>query len=97
MRRASSLVRKSMRGTTFEQISESRQWYVVDLVLTADADPGPDQFEYCDPDRIVTYILLSGRYRRFEFDVKPGESQADSAPARARRSCSRRGSSPGST
>jgi 3-(3-hydroxy-phenyl)propionate hydroxylase len=74
---ASSLVRKSMRGTTFEQISESRQWYVVDLVLTADADPGPDQFEYCDPERIVTFILLSGRYRRFEFDVKPGESHEE--------------------
>lgn len=79
---ASSVVRKSM-ATTFEQLSESHQWYVVDLKLTGDADPGADQWELCDPDRIVTYVPLSGPYRRFEFDVKPGESQEElSSPER---------------
>jgi 3-(3-hydroxy-phenyl)propionate hydroxylase len=75
---ASSIVRKSMRSS-FTEIAPSRQWYIVDLELlgTAADDPGDDQWEYCDPDRIVTYIQLSGPYRRFEFDVKPGESEAD--------------------
>ena len=75
---ATSIVRKSM-GSRFEQIAESRQWYIVDIELQGAAadDPGIDQWEYCDPDRIVTYIHLSGPYRRFEFDVKPGESEAD--------------------
>lgn len=75
---ATSLVRKTM-GTRYEQIAESRQWYIVDIELLGDAadDPGDDQWEYCDPERIVTYIQLSGPYRRFEFDVKPGESEAD--------------------
>ena len=43
----------------------------------AAADPGMDQWEYCNPERIVTYIPLSGRYRRFEFDVKDGETDAE--------------------
>lgn len=75
---ATSLVRKKM-GSKFQQISESRQWYIVDIELLGEAadDPGNDQWEYCDPERIVTYIHLSGPYRRFEFDVKPGESEAD--------------------
>ncbi|CAN5147844.1 bifunctional 3-(3-hydroxy-phenyl)propionate/3-hydroxycinnamic acid hydroxylase [soil metagenome] len=73
---ASSIVRKSM-ATTFEQLAESYQWYVVDIRLTGDADPCADQWEFCDPERIVTYVPLSCPYRRFEFDVKPGESQAD--------------------
>lgn len=75
---ATSIVRKSM-GSSFEEIAPSRQWYIVDLELLGDAadDPGDDQWEYCDPERIVTYIQLSGPYRRFEFDVKPGESEAD--------------------
>jgi len=72
---ASSIVRKSMRSK-FDEIAESRQWYIVDLELLGEAadDPGDDQWEYCDPERIVTYIQLSGPYRRFEFDVKPGEN-----------------------
>ena len=75
---ATSLVRKTI-GARYEQIAESRQWYIVDIELLGDAadDPGDDQWEYCDPERIVTYIQLSGPYRRFEFDVKPGESEAD--------------------
>jgi 3-(3-hydroxy-phenyl)propionate hydroxylase len=75
---AASSVRKSM-GSRFEPIAESHQWYVVDIEVlgSAPTDPGADQWEYCDPDRIVTYVPLSGPYRRFEFDVKPGESEAD--------------------
>lgn len=73
---ATSIVRKTI-GARYEQIAESRQWYIVDIELLGDAadDPGDDQWEYCDPERIVTYIQLSGPYRRFEFDVKPGESE----------------------
>lgn len=71
---AASTVRKAM-ATTFEQLDESHEWYVVDLELTGAERPGSDPFEYCDPARIVTYVPLFGPYCRFEFDVKPGETR----------------------
>lgn len=78
---ARSVVRKTM-GTAFEARAESHPWFVVDVKLTTEADPGWDQWEYCNPDRIVTYIPLSGPYRRFEFDVQPGNDPATLASPR---------------
>ena len=76
---AASIVRKSM-GSSFDQLAASHKWFIVDVKLTdRAADPGMDQWEYCNPDRIVTYIPLSGPYRRYEFDVKEGETDADFA------------------
>ena len=76
---AASLVRKSM-GSSFDQLAASHKWFIVDVKLTDLAvDPGMDQWEYCNPDRIVTYVPLSGPYRRYEFDVKEGETDADFA------------------
>lgn len=69
-----SLVRKTI-GATFTELSPSHEWYIVDVKLTADADPGWDQWEYCHPDRIVTMIPLCGRYRRFEFGVLPDDDR----------------------
>ncbi len=78
---AASTVRKSI-GSTFDQLAPSHKWYIVDVKLTdLAADPGMDQWEYCNPDRIVTYIPLSGPYRRYEFDVKDGETDVDLAGA----------------
>lgn len=73
---AASTVRRAM-ATTFEQLDESHEWYVVDLELTGADRPGNDPFEYCDPARIVTYVPLFGPYCRFEFDVKPGETREE--------------------
>ena len=74
---AASIVRKSM-GSSFDQLAASHRWFIVDVKLTDPAvAPGMDQWEYCNPDRIVTYIPLSGPYRRYEFDVKEGETEAD--------------------
>ena len=70
---ARSLVRKAM-GSEYVEISPSNSWYIVDVRLTADADPGWDQWEWCHPERCVTLVPLCGPYRRFEFDVKEGET-----------------------
>ena len=76
---AASTVRKAM-GSSFDQLAASHRWFIVDVKLTERAvDPGMDQWEYCNPDRIVTYVPLSGPYRRYEFDVKEGETDADFA------------------
>ena len=70
---ARSLVRKAM-GSEYVEISPSNSWYIVDVKLIADADPGWDQWEWCHPERCVTLVPLCGPYRRFEFDVKDGET-----------------------
>ena len=76
---AASIVRKAM-GSSFDQLAASHRWFIVDVKLTERAvDPGMDQWEYCNPDRIVTYVPLSGPYRRYEFDVKEEETDADFA------------------
>jgi 3-(3-hydroxy-phenyl)propionate hydroxylase len=76
-----SMVRKHM-GSTFEGISSSTRWLVVDL----ENDPVgvPNTIVGCDPARPYISIGLPGGIRRFEFMLKQGEGEEMSEPERVR-------------
>lgn len=76
-----SMVRKHM-GSTFEGLSSSTRWLVVDL----ENDPVgvPNTIVGCDPARPYISIGLPGGIRRFEFMLRGGEGDEMSEPARVR-------------
>lgn len=73
---ASSPIRKSL-GIAFEDQGFDQDWLVVDVELTADGDAGlPTHVrQICDPARPVTFVPGHARYRRWEFQLQPGETR----------------------
>ena len=76
-----SMVRKHM-GSTFDGLSSSTRWLVVDL----ENDPvgTPNTIVGCDPARPYISIGLPGGIRRFEFLLKGHENEEMSEPERVR-------------
>ena len=52
-------------------------WLVIDLELTRDVELPRLCQQRCDPERPTTIIPLPGRLRRWEFQLKPGETRAE--------------------
>ena len=76
---ASSPIRKSL-GVSFVDQGFDQDWLVLDMRLRRPVPTlSPLVQQICDPDRPVTYVVGHGDYRRWEFQLQPGESWDDMA------------------
>jgi len=73
---ATSAVRKAC-GIAWESLGYDCDWLVIDLELTRDVALTPLCQQVCDPARPTTLIPLPGRLRRWEFQLKPGETREE--------------------
>jgi 3-(3-hydroxy-phenyl)propionate hydroxylase len=81
---ASSRIRKQL-GIGFVDQGYDQEWLVIDVRLRGAAPwlPGLVQ-QICDPFRPTTYVVGHENYRRWEFQLQPGERREEMAePARA--------------
>ena len=86
---ARSVVREAMGarlgGGRFEQ-----PWLVVDTLLRCEVDLPESLLQIADPRRPATFVPFPGRRRRWEFRLRPGETEAEMArPEVVRRLLSR--------
>lgn len=75
---AASPVRKSL-GIAFEDQGFDQDWLVVDVQLVDDGDHGLPRLvqQICDPARPTTFVPGHDRYRRWEFQLQPGETREE--------------------
>lgn len=74
---ASSPIRKSL-GIAFVDQGFDQDWLVLDARLTRTVDSLPDAVQQiCDPQRPTTYVVGHGPYRRWEFQLQPGETREE--------------------
>ena len=73
---ARSLTRKTL-GIELEDLEFDQPWLVVDTMLKRDVELPDVALQVCDPARPTTFIPSSGRHRRWEFMLMPGETAAD--------------------
>jgi 3-(3-hydroxy-phenyl)propionate hydroxylase len=69
---ARSMVRKHLGGE-LDDFGLDQPWLVVDTELRREVDLPSLCVQYCDPTRPVTFVPMSGRRRRWEFMLRPGE------------------------
>lgn len=73
---ATSFVRRSC-GISWDSLGYDREWLVIDLETTRPVELTPFCQQICDPDRPVTVIPMPGAQRRWEFQLKPGETREE--------------------
>lgn len=75
---ARSLVRKTL-GSTQEDLGLHQPWLVFDVMLNDDDDLGLPRHtvQHCDPVRPMTYCHVTGRRRRWEIMLMPGDDPAE--------------------
>lgn len=80
---ARSLVRRFI-GSSLDDLGFHERWLVVDLLLKRERpDLGDFSVQHCNPQRPATYIRGTGKRRRWEITVHPGEDAAEMVqPAR---------------
>ena len=72
---ASSPIRKQL-GISFVDQGFDQGWLVLDVRLRRPVPTlSPFVQQICDPDRPTTYVVGHGDYRRWEFQLQPGESR----------------------
>lgn len=74
----SSPIRKAL-GIDFVDQGFDQDWLVVDVRLHEGAGAGLSPFvqQWCDPRRPATFVPGHGSYRRWEFQVQPGEERTE--------------------
>jgi 3-(3-hydroxy-phenyl)propionate hydroxylase len=74
---ASSRIRKQL-GIAFVDQGFDQDWLVLDVRLLRPV-PSLPRFvqQVCDPERPTTYVVGHGDYRRWEFQLQPGESREE--------------------
>lgn len=73
---ARSLVRKLL-GSPMLDLGLHQPWLVFDVILKDGAPPLPDHtVQLCDPARPMTYCNVTGRRRRWEIMLMPGDDPA---------------------
>ncbi len=80
---ASSRIRKGL-GLAFVDQGFDQDWLVLDVLLRRPV-PSLPRFvqQVCDPDRPTTYVVGHADYRRWEFQLQPGETRDEMVePAR---------------
>lgn len=79
---ASSPIRKQL-GISFIDQGFDQDWLVLDVQLRrAVPTLSPIVQQICDPQRPTTYVVGHGDYRRWEFQLQPGESREEMATDR---------------
>ena len=69
---ASSAVRGWI-GSRWESLGYDQDWLVLDIEQHAEADLPITMMQVCDPARLTTYIPCRDPYRRWEFQLVPGD------------------------
>lgn len=71
---ASSFVRRQA-GIGWDSLGYDQDWLVVDIVVR-DLDLLPKyMMQVCDPERLTSYICVKDPNRRWEFQLRPGETR----------------------
>jgi 3-(3-hydroxy-phenyl)propionate hydroxylase len=73
---AASSIRKSC-GIAWNSLGYDCDWLVIDLQLTRPVELPRLCQQICDPERPTTLVPLPGKLRRWEFQLKPGETRAE--------------------
>ena len=69
---ARSIVREAIGGPLHD-LGLHQEWLVVDVELTDDVALPQPTVQYCDPARPATFVNVTGRRRRWEIMVMPGD------------------------
>jgi 3-(3-hydroxy-phenyl)propionate hydroxylase len=69
---ARSIVRQAI-GSEHHDLGLHQPWLVVDVLLERDVDLPAQTVQYCDPARPVTFVKVTGRRRRWEIMLMPGD------------------------
>ena len=70
---ARSKVREHM-ATALDDLGLHQAWLVIDVELRQDLDLPVATVQYCNPARPITYVNVTGRRRRWEVMVMPGDN-----------------------
>ena len=70
---ANSPTRKGL-GVGWRDLGYDQDWLVVDVTMHGAHDLANEVLQICDPDRIHTYVATKDPYRRWEFQLNPGET-----------------------
>lgn len=82
---ARSFVRQHL-GIALTDLGFDQEWVVADVLVEQPNDLPMCAQQICDPDRLITLVPGHGRWRRWEFQVQPGEDGTElSDPSRMRR------------
>jgi len=75
---ANSVVRRAI-GATMRDLRFEQRWLVVDVNTDHDLGQWEGVHQVCDTDRAATYMRISDRRYRWEFQLKDGETSQDYA------------------
>ena len=70
---ASSFVRGAL-GIPWQSLGYDQDWLVVDIVIGPEAELPLMTMQVCDPERLTTYVCVKDPNRRWEFQLRPGET-----------------------
>ena len=73
---ASSFVRGAV-GVEWESLGYDQDWLVVDIVQSDAARLPRVTMQICDPERLATYVCVKDPNRRWEFQLRPGETREE--------------------
>jgi 2-polyprenyl-6-methoxyphenol hydroxylase-like FAD-dependent oxidoreductase len=73
---ASSFVRSAL-GIAWQSLGYDRDWLVIDIVPKPEARLPIVTMQVCDPARLTTYVCCKDPYRRWEFQLVPGETREE--------------------
>jgi 3-(3-hydroxy-phenyl)propionate hydroxylase len=69
---ARSIVRQAI-GSGHEDLGLHQPWLVVDVLLEREVELPAQTVQYCDPTRPVTFVKVTGKRRRWEIMLMPGD------------------------
>ena len=69
---ARSIVRQAI-GSGHDDLGLHQPWLVVDVLLKRDVELPEQTVQYCDPARPVTFVKVTGKRRRWEIMLMPGD------------------------
>lgn len=73
---ASSFVRRALE-IPWTSLGYDQEWLVLDILMEPDAPLPIQTMQVCDPDRLTTYVCVKDPNRRWEFQLKPGETREE--------------------
>ncbi|MEM9175085.1 MAG: bifunctional 3-(3-hydroxy-phenyl)propionate/3-hydroxycinnamic acid hydroxylase [Myxococcota bacterium] len=73
---ASSFVRRAL-GIPWTSLGYDQDWLVIDILVDDPRRLPLPTMQVCDPDRLTTYVSVKDPNRRWEFQLKPGETREE--------------------
>jgi hypothetical protein len=73
---ASSFVRDAL-GVEWQSLGYDQDWLVVDVLQGPDANLPLATMQVCDPFRLTTYVCVKDPNRRWEFQLRDGETREE--------------------